>query len=295
MVSDRPVQLLSISVDPVNDKPAQLAEWAHRFGAGPNWTLVTGDKPDVDNLLKALGAFTADKNSHTPLILIGDDRTGTWRRLSGITPAEQIKDAIEAVARAGGKTPSQTVGSVSDDARGRRYFTDVPLVNQAGETMRLYSDLLKGKVVVIHVFFAQCTNTCPLMLATDQKLQEHLGDRLGRDVHLISITVDPSHDQWGSLKDYASRLKARPGWYFLTGSPENVELALGKLGQAVDRREEHSNIFIIGNERTGLWKKVQGLAPSERIIAILDGVIADTGDVKPADPTSRESSEAGRL
>jgi len=294
LVSDRPVQLISISVDPVNDKPAQLAEWARRYGAGPNWTLVTGDKPDVDNLLKALGAFTADKYSHTPLIMIGDDRTGTWRRLSGITPAEQIKDAIEAVARAGDKTPSQPVAAAVDDTPGRRYFTDVPLVNQSGETMRLYSDLLRGKVVVIHVFFAQCSNTCPLMLATDQKLQDHLGDRLGRDVHLISLTVDPSHDRWESLRDYASRLKARPGWYFLTGSPENVELALGKLGQTVNRREEHSNIFIIGNERTGLWKKVQGLAPSEQIIAILDGVIADVGGAKPAGPASREWGEAGQ-
>jgi protein SCO1/2 len=131
------------------------------------------------------------------------------------------------------------------------------------------------------------------MLATDQKLQEHLGDRLGRDVHLISITVDPSHDQWESLKDYASRLKARPGWYLLTGSPENVELALGKLGQSVNRREEHSNIFIIGNERTGLWKKVQGLAPSEQVITILDGVIADVVAANAAEPTSQARGDSG--
>ena len=120
MDSDRPVQLISISVDPVNDQPAQLAEWARDIGAGPNWTLVTGEKPDVDDLLKALGAFVADKISHTPLILIGDDRTGTWRRLSGITPAEQIKDAIDAVAGRGTRadaapTPADR-GSTSDDA-----------------------------------------------------------------------------------------------------------------------------------------------------------------------------------
>jgi protein SCO1 len=302
MVTDRPVQLISISVDPVNDKPAQFAEWARRFGAGPNWALVTGDKPDVDNLLKSLGAFTADKYSHTPLILIGDDRTATWQRLSGITPAEQIKEAIDAVADAGDKstTPGAlragaepAVGS-DDDTPGRRYFSDVPLVNQSGETMRFYSDLLCGKVVVIHVFFAKCTNTCPLMLATDQKLQEHLGDRLGRDVHLISLTVDPSNDRWESLRDYASRLKARPGWHFLTGAPENVKLALRKLGQSVNRREEHSNIFIIGNERTGLWKKVQGLAPAEQIIAILDEVIADVGGTKSAEAAIRQGGEAGQ-
>jgi cytochrome oxidase Cu insertion factor (SCO1/SenC/PrrC family) len=277
LLGDRPVHLISVSIDPVNDKPAQLAEWARRFGAGPNWSLVTGEKPDVDGLLKALGGFVADKNSHSPLVLVGDDRTGTWRRLAGITPAEQIKDAIASVARKGDQAPAGPDATEVADTPARRYFTDVPLVNQYGETMRLYSDVLKGKVVVINVFFSKCGNTCPVMLATYQKLQDHLGDRLERDVRLISLTVDPDNDSWRSLGDYAGRLKARRGWYFLTGSGEAVELALKKLGQAVNHREEHSNIFLIGNDRTGLWKKVQGLAPADQIIAVLDGVVADRG------------------
>ena len=277
LAGDRPVQLISVSIDPVDDRPAQLAEWARRFGAGPNWTLVTGDKPDVDGLLKALGGFVADKNSHTPLILVGDDRTGTWRRLSGVTPAEQVRDAIESVARKGDKADRQPVERDVEDPPARRYFTDVPLVNQYGETMRLYSDVLRGKVAVAHVFFSGCGNTCPVMLATYQKLQDHLGDRLGRNVHLVSLTVDPDNDGREALADYAGRLKARRGWYLLTGSADNVQLALRKLGQDVNRPDEHSNIFLIGNERTGLWKKVQGLAPADQIIAVLDGVIADLG------------------
>ncbi len=155
-------------------------------------------------------------------------------------------------------------------------------MNQYGESMRLYSDLLRGKVVVIHVFFSKCSNTCPLMLATYQKLQDHLGDRLGRDVHLISLTVNPENDRWEALRDHAARLKVRRGWYFLTGSSDDVGLALRKLGLAVSRREEHSNLFIVGNEPTGLWKKVQGLAPAEQIITILDGVVADQGDMSKA-------------
>ncbi len=288
LLDGQPVQLISISLDPFNDRPAQLAEWAKRYGAGPNWTLVTGEKPEVDALLKALGAYTADKSSHSPLILLGDDSSGNWRRLDGFTAPETIAREIRTLAQAGlgtlsastaaPPTPS-TSASADADARGRNYFTDVPLVNQYGESMRLYSDLLRGKVVVIHVFFSNCSNTCPLMLATYRKLQDHLGDRLGRDVHLISLTVDPENDRWEALRDHADRLKVRRGWYFLTGSSDDVGLALRKLGLAVARREEHSNLFIVGNEPTGLWKKVQGLAPAEQIIAILDGVVADQGDM----------------
>jgi cytochrome oxidase Cu insertion factor (SCO1/SenC/PrrC family) len=281
LLDGRPIQLISVSLDPLNDRPAQLAEWAKRYGAGPNWTLVTGEKPEVDALLKALGAYTADKSSHSPLILLGDDNSRTWRRLNGFTAPETVGREILSLARAGRDAPS-TSASPDDDARGRRYFTDVPLVNQYGETMRFYSDLLRGKVVVIHVFFSKCSNTCPLMLATYQKLQDHLGDRLGRDVHLISLTVDPENDGWEALRDHAARLGVRRGWYFLTGSSEDVGLALRKLGMAVARREEHSNLFIVGNEPTGLWKKVQGLAPADQIIPILDGVVADQGDVGKA-------------
>jgi protein SCO1 len=276
LLDDRAVQLISVSLDPVNDRPAQLAEWAKRYGGGPNWTLVTGEKSVIDGLLKALGAFTADKANHSPLILLGVDNSGTWRRLDGLTAPERVKREILALAQAGER--AQAPSATSDaDARGRRYFTDVPLVNQYGETMRLYSDVLRDKVVVIHVFFSKCTNTCPLMLATYQKLQDHLGERLGRDVHLVSLTVDPENDHWQALRDHAARLKVRRGWYFLTGSNEDVGLALRKLGQSVDRREEHSNLFIVGNEPTGLWKKVQGLAPAEQIIDVVDGVIADRG------------------
>jgi protein SCO1/2 len=113
-----------------------------------------------------------------------------------------------------------------------------------------------------------------------EKVQEALGERLGKEVHIISISVDPTVDTPASLKEYAKKLHARPGWYFLTGDKENVDLALHKLGQFVENKQDHLNIFIIGNERTGLWKKAFGLAPSDQLIKVVESVINDqpTGD-----------------
>jgi cytochrome oxidase Cu insertion factor (SCO1/SenC/PrrC family) len=277
----RGVRLISVSVDPVNDTPARLADWSSRFGAGPDWTLLTGTRQDVDGLLKALGVFSPDKANHSPFVLIGNDRTGEWRRIHGLSPVDTIKLAIEALHPSPPPAAAGLSADAEPDSPARRYFSDVPLVNQHGETLRLYSDLLRGKVVVIHVFFASCKNTCPLMMSTFQKLQDHLGDRLGRDVSLLSLTVDPANDTPEVLKDYAARVGARPGWHLLTGPGANVRLALAKLGQLVEEREQHSNIFIIGNESTGLWKKVRGLDPAEPIIALMDGVIADGGRPVP--------------
>ena len=159
----------------------------------------------------------------------------------------------------------------------QKYFTDVVLVSQNGQQMPLYSDLLKGKVVVINAFFTSCKDTCPIMAHSLAVLQEWLGDRLGKDVYLISISVDPETDTPAKLLEYADRFKARPGWFFLTGNKQNVNQALTKLGQYVEVREDHLNVMIMGNESTGLWKKAMGLAKPEDLIKILDSLLKDKG------------------
>ena len=157
----------------------------------------------------------------------------------------------------------------------QKYFTDTVLTNQNGEKMRFYSDLLKGKTVIIDSFFATCQGSCLPMNRNLEKLQEALGDRLGKDAYIISISVDPTVDTPPALKAYAKKLNARPGWYFLTGDKESVDFVLKKLGQFVDNKQDHQNIFIIGNERTGLWKKAFGLAKSEELVKVVDSVIND--------------------
>jgi len=156
-----------------------------------------------------------------------------------------------------------------------KYFSDVELINQDGEKVRFYSDVLKNKVVIINTFFTTCTSICPPMNRNFEKIQEALGDRLGKDVFLVSISVDPATDTPTRLKEYSRRFHARPGWMFLTGKKENVDWALYKLGQYVETKDEHTSIFIIGNEPKGLWKKAMGLAKSEELIKIVEDVIAD--------------------
>ena len=156
-----------------------------------------------------------------------------------------------------------------------KYFTDVELINQNGEKMRFYSDLIQGKVVIINSFFATCQGSCLPLNQNLAKVQEALGDRLGKDVYILSISVDPTVDTPPNLKQYAKKLQARPGWFFLTGAKENVDFALKKIGQFVDDKQDHLNIFIIGNERTGLWKKAFGLAKSEELVKVVDSVVND--------------------
>jgi protein SCO1/2 len=161
------------------------------------------------------------------------------------------------------------------ESAAQKYFTDVVLINQNGEKMRLYSDLLKGKVVIINFFFATCQGVCLPMNRNLQKVQEALGEHVGKDVYIISISVDPTVDTPANLKEYARRINAKPGWYFLTGDKANVEFALHKLGQFIEDKQDHTNIFFIGNERTGLWKKAFGLANSDELVKVVESVLND--------------------
>jgi protein SCO1/2 len=192
---------------------------------------------------------------------------------------------VEASAQSGTTQPtapqSSQSGSATEEQSGaQKYFTDVVLLNQNNERMRLYSDLLKGKVVIINAFFATCQGSCLPMNRNLEKVQEALGERFGKDVSIISISVDPTVDTPANLKEYAKKLHAKPGWYFLTGDKNNVDLALHKLGQFVEQKENHLNVIIIGNERTGLWKKAFGLARSDELIKVVESVLHDqpTGD-----------------
>lgn len=161
------------------------------------------------------------------------------------------------------------------ESPGHKYFTDVELINQNGEKMKFYSDLIQGKVVIINSFFATCQGSCLPLNQNLAKVQEALGERLGKDVYILSISVDPTVDTPPNLKQYAKKLQARPGWFFLTGAKENVDFALKKIGQFVPDKQDHLNIFIIGNERTGLWKKAFGLSKSEELVKVVESVVND--------------------
>jgi protein SCO1 len=158
-----------------------------------------------------------------------------------------------------------------------KYFTDVELINQDGKKVRFYSDVLKGKTVVVNAFFTTCTSVCPPMNRNMEKIQEALGERAGRDVFLVSMTVDPATDTPARLKEYAQKFHAGPGWMFLTGKKENLDWALYKLGQYVETKDDHTTVLIIGNEPTVLWKKAFGMANVTELVQVVESVVNDKG------------------
>ena len=136
------------------------------------------------------------------------------------------------------------LGSVEDaSASAHPWFPDVVLLDQDGNERKFFTDLLQGKVVAIQSFFTSCENSCPIITSRFAKLQDRLGDRLGREVHLISISVDPKIDTPQKLKAYANKLGAKPGWHFVAG--DNVHFVLCKLGLYAQQPDQHKNTLIV--------------------------------------------------
>jgi cytochrome oxidase Cu insertion factor (SCO1/SenC/PrrC family) len=158
------------------------------------------------------------------------------------------------------------------DAR-RMVIPDVEVLDQDGLRIHFYSDLIKGKTIVINFIFTNCTTICPPMAATFARIQKQMGDRVGRDVHFISISVDPLTDTPERLKTWGAKFKAGDGWTFVTGDKEEINKLLKSLGGSVARREDHSPTILVGNDLKGVWTRTYGLANPSQIVGLILNVM----------------------
>ncbi len=140
---------------------------------------------------------------------------------------------------------------------GANYFPNIELTTQDGEKVRCFDDLIKDKIVVVNFIYTTCPDTCPVETAQLVKVQQILGDRLGKDVFFYSITIDPKIDTPKVLKEYKERFRA--DWTFLTGNEADIIELRKKLGLYIpeiqDGSKNHNVNMIIGNQRTGRWMK----------------------------------------
>ena len=143
---------------------------------------------------------------------------------------------------------------------GANYFPNVTLTTHEGKSVRFFDDLIKDKVVVINFIYTTCPDVCPLETVKLKELQAILGDRVGRDVFMYSITIDPGTDTPEVLNAYAEQYHVGPGWSFLTGAEEDITLLRKRLGLYIEEIQDedssdHNLSLIIGNQATGRWMK----------------------------------------
>lgn len=84
------VHLVSISIDPEQDTPAKLREYAQRFGAGPGWQHYTGTLGASQTVQRAFDVYRGNKMDHAPSILVRAAPGASWVRIDGFATADQL-------------------------------------------------------------------------------------------------------------------------------------------------------------------------------------------------------------
>ncbi|MCP1487364.1 MULTISPECIES: SCO family protein [Pseudomonas] len=147
----------------------------------------------------------------------------------------------------------------------KTWFTDTPLQDQNGETLRFYSDALQNRIVLLNVIFTSCNDACPLITQKLKEVRELLGDK-AQDITFISLTSDPLRDTPAVLKAYTLKQGSDdPHWLFLTGDKAQMDLVLSRIGQIVPTPEQHSTQLIVGDVANKRWSKIRPDAPAAAI------------------------------
>lgn len=142
------------------------------------------------------------------------------------------------------------------EAAAREYFTDTLLINQDGEQVRFFSDVLKDQVVVINFIFTECAGACPMITEKLKMTRTALGDEVGNAIRFVSISIDPQRDTPAAMRKFQQTHRATGNWVFLTGEQENIDRVVRRLGQWSADIEAHSTLVLAGNVNERHWTKI---------------------------------------
>jgi len=155
--------------------------------------------------------FTIEKTSES-LYITAINRVAPTSE--NTTSGEPIESALASADEVGAESPELPEFSPYPAA-------NFSLTDQDGQPFSLTD--AHGKIVLLDFIFTRCPGPCPLLSLKFSQLQKKLTDRLGKDIMLLSVTIDPRHDTPEVLKEYAKRYEADlNGWKFLTGSTRDI-------------------------------------------------------------------------
>lgn len=171
------------------------------------------------------------------------------------------------------------------------YFPNFVLTTHEGKSVRFYDDLMRGKTVMVNFMYTHCGGICPTQTANLVKVQRQLGARVGRDIFMYSITLEPWIDKPEVLNRYAQGFRVGPGWLFLTGKTSEIETIRRAVGfvdpdPQLDReRTSHIGVVLYGIESLDRWAMYPALGRPE---VLAHNVVALSGE-RPWSPLFRKT------
>lgn len=170
-----------------------------------------------------------------------------------------------------------------------RYFPNIELVTSDNRKVKFYDDLLKDKIVVLNMMYADCQGVCPTITQNLRSVQKILREQVKHEIFIYSFTIKPEQDTPKKLREYARMHHITDkNWLFLTGKPDEMDFLRHKLGFADPDREidkdksRHSGMLRYGNEPLSLWGMCQGSAEPQWIAQEIGFAVPRQFKVHPA-------------
>jgi len=177
--------------------------------------------------------------------------------------------------------PAANTANINNDAaaeeKARKFFTDLEVIDQNGNKLRFYSDVLKGRVVLISFIFTNCEYACPMLAQRLKQARSLMADSITDDVWFVSVSVDPERDTPEAMKKFAKRQGVDESrWIFLTGDKQNLDTIVRKLGQYTPDVEAHTTLMLAGNTITRHWTRVMPMVPPDGIAQQMRSLVEET-------------------
>lgn len=155
---------------------------------------------------------------------------------------------------------SRDTAASSEYKRTIEHYTvpDVTLINQDGKRVKLTSLIDCEKPVVVDFIYGTCTTICPVLSSGFSNFQRKLGAE-SSTVQLISISIDPEHDNPRVMKEYLKNYRAQPGWDFLTGSRGDIDRVMKAFNAYVSNKMYHYPIMFLRAPNGENWVRIYGL------------------------------------
>ena len=148
---------------------------------------------------------------------------------------------------------------------------DIEVVNQNGRHVRFNSQVVEGRIAIVTGFFTTCSAMCPITQEKLAQVAKLLGPRLGKDVVIVSVSVDPQNDTPARMKDWGEKFHIGPGWTLLSGNPAEVDTLLKSLGLSVPLPQRHQSALMVGSTASG-WVRISSWTSAEKLAKLAESM-----------------------
>lgn len=159
-------------------------------------------------------------------------------------------------------------------------LADIPLLNQHGQKVSIKDDVIGERIAIVSFAYTTCTTVCPVVSAIFSQVYNRLDGLMGKDVELVTITVDPNRDTPARLLAYSKKYEAGAGWSWLTGEKDNVTRTLALFGAYTVNFEDHPAMILVGDAKQNRWYRYYGFTSPDEIEGKVKELLRQRSDQK---------------